>query len=59
MKVGCLEVLQFHLLFKLAGEASRRWVRPLCVVWGSSDLMVQTETSVSAGSGETPPTPLP
>lgn len=34
MKVGCLEALQFHLLFKLAGEASRRWVRPLCVVCG-------------------------
>ena len=34
LKVGCLGVLQFHLPLKLAGEASRRWVRPLCVVCG-------------------------
>ena len=32
---------------------------PVRCVWGSSDLMVQTETSVSAGSGETPQSPCP
>lgn len=60
LKVGCLGALQFHLPLRLAEEASRRWVRPLCDVCGGplTSWCRQRPRCLQA-VGRPPPIPLP